>query len=623
MHIFSEHNIEIPPPLPPRRRLKHSNTNPDIDEIKQKRSAWNIIDNVFGRHKKSELHSQSKQIPIALKRNGFMETSSCPIRMDHLSHKQNSFSSPDLTNISSSYNRIDLDDNDLEIMDIERSNSLNSATNQFLCRLPSLNISSNILWSHNLSSNLSSCCDTSAVNLVGANVNAEHYLTEDVSGYCKMVADQNVSLLTVDGQSTHVHVKPVKPSRVIEDISGYCQMAPIFNDISPKDVQKSSRTDTIVKEASLEISCHDEDSISLLDYSLISNDKHSSSRGSCHDENSSSGVSSDEGAIYAHKIRMRSASLQSVKPSLKLDIEHDDAISMTFTESPTSSISVSPHNNNNKLDEKYPSYYPNHNIYNSPLDVKKNSSSNITKSPIKNQNISGSSNGARRATTVKCFTRNVSKKQQIKKSKQRIEDNSLDKEQAAYDENNHFFKEPARPPKIKSKKTSLRNGVQGAGEKAIVEPKTNVNKFKSKNHSRNSADGKSMSTNGLEDGNMKSTRSHKSTKLSKHIHTDMYPKTPPAYHKSLSFSNATPVAKSHRLASLKHSSPATASCHNFIGPDDESVPEECILNTSSSKGNDFTGSILRFASLTRFRKIDFSPLKVKFTNILQRQNPEI
>lgn len=43
---------------------------------------------------------------------------------------------------------------------------------------------------------------------------------------------------------------------------------------------------------------------------------------------------------------------------------------------------------------------------------------------------------------------------------------------------------------------------------------------------------------------------------------------------------------------------------------------------SCKKSNDITSSIKRFSSLPRFKKIDFSPLKLKINSVLQRQNPD-
>lgn len=45
-------------------------------------------------------------------------------------------------------------------------------------------------------------------------------------------------------------------------------------------------------------------------------------------------------------------------------------------------------------------------------------------------------------------------------------------------------------------------------------------------------------------------------------------------------------------------------------------------SSSCKKSNDITSSMKRFSSLPRFKKIDFSPLKLKINSVLQRQNPD-
>lgn len=647
-----QHLVEIPPPLPPRRRLKHSNTNPDIDGVKQKRSAWNIIDSVFNRNKRTEILTRYQQDPLP--------------------NKQTSFSSPDLTNIvatsTSSYNVIDIDDNDLEIMDIERSNSLNSAANQFLCRPPALNISANILWSHNLSASVN---DASIVNLIGANVNSDHFLSEDASGYCKMAstswkegANRKFDTPIVD---QYIHTPPT--NRVIEDISGYCQMAPIINGSGSKDTLKrkpeaQSKSNAIAEDVVVQWQqpTADEDNSSLLDFSLISNDKHSSSRGSCHDENSSSGVSSDEGAIYAQTLRKES--INRIKSTMKLDLDADDAISITCTESPTSPMAISPLEQSStqitqKLDEKYPSYYPNHNIYSSPIDIKRPASlaPRTPKGAVRNLNMSCCSHNARRSSSTKTSSKGTPKKSQNKKLKPE------DKERPGNDENSASYKDSPKAQKMKTKKAQMRGGgiVGGSNaiahyphavaEKPTADTKNIGNKFKSKTKPIHETKKHAMSTTeamGSSTLPMKTAKGA-ATKLN---NFGTLPKTSPSspkhiYRKCASLANRitspTPPAKTTTSAS---SSPATGTVSTVTAhvssatmplsihgqeskdPVNQHLPTidgkctESISPGGASKSGDITGGLLRFATLTRFRKIDFSPLKVKFTNILQRQNPE-
>lgn len=665
--ICSEHSFEIPPPLPPRRRLKHSNTNPDLDEIKQKRSAWNIIDNVFGRNKKSGTLTRS---PTTASATGINHSTRLRTQFDTLCNKQNSFSTPDLTNIAeavtSNYNIIDIDDNDLEIMDIERSNSLNSAANQFLCRPPTLNISSNILWSHNLSSNLSAMGDSSAVNLVGANINTEQFLNDELSDYCKMVSTPhswnedsfNVSKPLSATNSNGFDLSS-NGCRVIEDLSGYCHMAPIFNqkDNSKKTPDHQLKNKIIAQDivvAGKRASYHDDESSSLLDFSLVSNDKHSS-RGSCHDEYSSSGVSSDEGAIYAQNLR--TAALEKVKSKLTLDIEHDDAISITCTESPTSPMAISPaefvlSKQKISFDEKYPSYYPNANIYSSPIDIKKPASNNGTrtlKSPLHNLNMSCCPN-SRKTPTVKTFTKNPMKKQSNRKTKP--DDNSIHRERMGNEENSPLANDAIKMQKLKSKtKTTMRGATNyphiltAGGEKISTDHKSTAHKFRSKTKASVEMEMATMRTP-LKPDEVKgiSTLPHtKSSSGKKYNNFGTLPKTPATpkhiYRKCASFANriTSPSTPSHSSSSPSSTSSSSNDAYptsplstpgqetRDIGMDykytTESVHQQHA--NGSSKGSDITGSILRFATLTRFRKIDFSPLKVKFTNILQRQNSEI
>lgn len=52
------------------------------------------------------------------------------------------------------------------------------------------------------------------------------------------------------------------------------------------------------------------------------------------------------------------------------------------------------------------------------------------------------------------------------------------------------------------------------------------------------------------------------------------------------------------------------------------TPVNVAVESSSKKSSDIANSIKRFASLPRFKKIDFSPLKFKINSVLQRQNPD-
>lgn len=620
---------------------------------------------MFGRNKKS---ATLTRIPSTNSTSRINHSNQ--LHFDSLCNKLNSFSTPDLTNmaeaVTSNYNIIDIDDNDLEIMDIERSNSLNSAANQFLCRPPALNISSNILWSHNLSSNLSTIGDSSSVNLVGANVNTDQFLNDEQSGYCKMVSTSN----SWKEESFNVS-KPLSATnsngfelstngcRVIEHLSGYCEMAPIINQKDsfkkPQDIQVKNKIiaqDIVV--SSKRASYHDDDNSSLLDFSLISNGKHSSSRGSCHDENSSSGVSSDEGAIYVQNLR--TAALDKVKSTLKLDIEHDDAISITCTESPTSPMAISAteftqSKQKINFDDKYPSYYPNSNIYSSPIDIKKPSNSHGThtqKSPLHNLNICCPN--TRKTATVKTFTKNPMKKHSNKKSKP--DDNSILRERIGNEENSPLTNDSIKMQKFKLKtKSTTRTTAQYphliTGDRISPDTKNIANKYHSKTKASIEMEMVTIRTpSKIDEVNGISTLPHtKSNSGKKYNNFGTLPKTPATpkhIYRKCAFANR--ITSPSPPSTPSHSSPSSSSSNDvyLVSPLSSPGQETSDLGNSSmnykyttetmqqhqhhqhtngsSKGSDIAGSILRFA---RFRKIDFSPLRVKFTNILQRQSSEV
>lgn len=527
-------------------------------------------------------------------------------------------------------------------MDIERSNSLNSAANQYLCRPPSLNISSNILWSHNLSSNLSAIGDSSVVNLVGADVNSEGFLSDDLSQYREVTGAcivQEVSVHPTNSEPT-IGSSSVAPCRVIEDLSGYCQMAPIFNGNRAKDSLKRTPDDQsrnriiaedIVIGVSKRISYHEDDGTSLLDYSSILNDKHSSSRGSCHDENSSSGMSSDEGAIYVQSLN--SATLENMKTALRLDIEPDDGISITCTESPTSPMATSPMeclppmHARNKLDEKYPSYYPNSNVYSNPIDIKQpgNISRQMTSSPLRNLNLVCYSNHI----TPKMFIKNTPSKKQSASNKKQAKKSDvtfpMTSNRIDNDENSPAFEEAARSHKLKSKKqNNIRiNSNPNAIGSASIESAHNVSKLKcNAQHSDIEMSGATSSLIG-KTINRASTLPHKSAiRGTNQNQFSTLPKAPSSpkyiYRKCASFAQ--------RIALSPTSSFDTVDSGNEDNTSMESTTKtstESMNSNGTVKGNDITGSFRRFATLTRLRKFDFSPLKVKLTNILQRQNSDI
>lgn len=546
-------------------------------------------------------------------------------------NKQNSFSTPDLTNIvetTSCYNVIDVD---LDVMDIERSNSLNSAANQYLCRSPSLNVSSNILWSHNLSSNLSTIGDFSVVNLVGANVNAERFMSDDIFDISQ-AGRMSIDPVEAKRLPETVPVEPLNSHcRVIEDISGYCQMAPILVGIKSDDSidrppQAPNKANTIAADIVVGInnrnSQHEDDGTSYLDYSLVSSDKSTSNRASCHEEYSSSGVSSDEGAIYAQS--QHSSTLDSMKTALRFDIEPDDGISITCTDSPTSPMVASPtyitplQINQNKLDEKYPSYYPNVHIYSSPIDIK---------SPGKHSHTEHCS-GSRKMFIKKTPT----KKQCMANKKQHKHRNTLHHtslDSIGNEENSPLL---TTAHKLKTKKQCFpwsSSPPAHSSRTIAVTGNSSTDLAYNTNHMdytlKSTFDRVVLSSSDDHAAPCKtSTLPRKSTyRALKQKSFSTLPKPPTAakhnYRKCASMDK-------HVLTSPTFSFEINDSDNELNSSIESNTTtnssEAMIFNATSSKGNDVTGGLRRFATLTRLRKIDFSPLKVKLSSILQRHHSD-
>lgn len=398
-------SAEMPPPLPPRRRiLNHVYTTIDMHAVespgKSRKSTWNLK-NVFGRTKPTKTSDVVKSRTSSTISN--LCATDCQSNL--LTKCKNSFSTPDLTNIAACSASLttkttmtatpippnepnvktELDETDLDIMDIERSNSLNCSTSQFTCRPPPLNISDNILWSHNLSLTLSSTVNSSAINLVGANVNGrDSILGGDISGYCKMAPilnTKNSHQLARTSTKNFDEPSP-KPNQSLDNSTIYCTMAPIMpkTDV-PIQPNQDHVEQNVMKNVTFERQFDfDEDHPSTMDC-LMKSGEHSNDA-SLSDITSSSGVSSYDGASVT---AMRCVTPSDVTtttttttptPMITTAIESrataddqrdsDDAISLTYTESPPHSAQVSRFFNDSpfiyhssKFDEKTPSYFPN------------------------------------------------------------------------------------------------------------------------------------------------------------------------------------------------------------------------------------------------------------------------
>lgn len=247
----SPSRTEVPPPLPPRRppHIYTAMSAPASNgALKHQRSSWNLK-SVFGRGKTDK--APKVAVPKCHTSDLIGARLGDEFQSFPLANCRSSFSTPDLTiaiappksaSIDCKKAVDEVDGGDLDVMDIERSNSLNTSTNQFSRPIP-INVSANIQWSHNLSTTMSSStCNSSAINLVGANVNSIDSISGfDLSGYCRMIPIRGKEESPMDQTST----KPINADApkspnhfLLNNTSVYCTMAALPTKGAPKTEEK-------------------------------------------------------------------------------------------------------------------------------------------------------------------------------------------------------------------------------------------------------------------------------------------------------------------------------------------------------------------------------------------------
>lgn len=325
---------------------------------------------MFGRSKETSKTGKPVEVTKSQTTASISKLCTNDYEPNSLANCKNSYSTPDLTNIVEPSKvatpvKCDCEEVDLDVMDIERSNSLNCSNNQFSCRPAPLNISDNILWSHNLSVTLSSTANSSAINLVGANVNGrDSFLGRDVSGYCKMAPILNKGDRYKIVRTSTFEDQLNKSNEGLNSSSVYCTMAPILPKHDLSAIPKLSFDPPVVnviKNITFERTFDfDEEPLpsSLQECSFKSFEN--SNNASLSDITTSSGVSSYDG----NAALMSTRCITPETPN-KDRQEHDDAISLTYTESPPQTAQTGPINDNpfvfnsSKFDDKIPSYFPN------------------------------------------------------------------------------------------------------------------------------------------------------------------------------------------------------------------------------------------------------------------------
>lgn len=373
----SPSRTEVPPPLPPRRPPHiYTAMSPPTSNgaLKHQRSSWNLK-NVFGRSK-GDKTTPKVSIPKSLTSDIIGARLGDEFQSNTLANCRSSFSTPDLTNaiespkVANADRKEDIDQvdgGDLDVMDIERSNSLNTSTNQFSRPIPiPINVSANIQWSHNLSMTMSSStCDSSAINLVGANVNSIDSISSfDLSGYCRMIPIRGKEESSMEQTSTKQHNVGVSNSPnhfLLNNTSLYCTMAPLpaksesTKSNPPKSQQSKAKQTEHTKNITFERN-FDLDH-KPLDFSFQTENTEIKS---VHNDSCGSELSSDEGIASSisnnttKTLSMDNASICSTA-TFNDHVDHisPDVVNAQLTDdSPFCTDSA-------KFDEKTPSYFPN------------------------------------------------------------------------------------------------------------------------------------------------------------------------------------------------------------------------------------------------------------------------
>ncbi|XP_031621731.1 uncharacterized protein LOC116339812 isoform X2 [Contarinia nasturtii] len=629
-------SAEQPPPLPPRRQINHVYTSINSQTVaiaaasKSRKSAWNLK-NVFGRTKETSKNGKINDVPKSQTAASISKLCSNNFESNLLVNCTNSFSTPDLTNINvepkktTSATKCECEETDLDVMDIERSNSLNCSSSQFTCRPPPLNISDNILWSHNLSLTLTSTVDSSAINLVGANVNnRDSFLGRDISGYCRMapILNDTDRFKMIRTSTTHFEEDQLnKLNQGFDNASVYCAMAPILPKIDQSSILKidadSTSTSNILKHITFErqFDFDEERPISILDSSMKSVDNSNNASSSLSDITSSSGVSSYDG--NAAMLNTRCFTPETTNNTTVDSHEHDDAISLTYTESPPQSAKLSQHINENpfnfqssKFDEKTPSYFPNEKfspvhdtikyiVYNSIKNVKQTPKTNrrIPSEPVaiplnnKESNHEAGNNSGHFKNVKKQTCKGVLKTPtsgKIQKYKQRrgsiTENNGTHIEHhptaIAYKNENWYCDMKSYQTMAESYKyDTLPSSFDSKNVLSHLDPNTKYEPNRHANFEKNS----------------------KATKL-----------------------KSSPRRIYNKCANLAIRMKTPPSTPTEMTPDDQlnsSIDTVMRSNKSYHMSNDGSSNGL-IRSWARFRKIDFSPLKTKINSIWQRPNTE-
>ncbi|XP_055837331.1 uncharacterized protein LOC129905790 [Episyrphus balteatus] len=538
-----EEALEPAPPLPPRKRINtfeqdvggipRSNTNPE-SEMAKKKKYKNVLENIFGRSKRSESVSEGqvsnaedlikcspdKEQPpeqfYANTPNSHLRpkqnNTSLAARKKAMANKRNSFSSPDLSKFNVFDDLSNLDENislSSELLPIE---NLNDSAIEIVIHkdeeslspkrdsLESLNISEQIQPNFNFS------CNSSTVNLVGSNLN----------------------------------IKSSQQQVLIDDNSGYCAMAPIVK-------EQSSDSD---KE-------NDDDQKDDDDDDKTNEGQESHNESAVYENMANSSALNKSSHLYENIGICLSSGGD--KPSADLD--------ESYYQTPRKSII--------SIDDKVPSYYPN------SCDTAKTR----RRSPSIAEKTTNSNNNLRHLANIKVIRREnlyISSPQKIIDQRMRstaaVSGDSIDNHGTPSKKSSSS---PLMARKISENVyTVTRHGIDEFGEHQLAHSQSqrilNLAALQNIDFKFDDTKNESDLKNNCMQGSESASR---------------------IYQKYATLARITPNNK-------------------YI--------DKCSKSSKTNTTNNDLSNVKKFTSLPRFKKIDFSPLKLKINNVLQRHhNSEI
>ncbi|SPP74060.1 uncharacterized protein LOC117580130 [Drosophila guanche] len=620
----------LPPPLPThpyRKRINtfecsplgdipRSCTNPEV-ELAKKKKYKNMLDNFFGgtRQKRagsvSEPDQQPKDDQLPLYENAPTPEMALPLkRTSQLSKSQrNSFSSPDLSKL----NFLDTFEEDIFTQSHESSVELNISLDESAIEpisrdqlvaqitrhlsksgsLESLNVSEQLPNNFNFSA-----CNSSTINLIGSH-------------------------------GAVPHSNQVKKNKImVDDLTGYCVMAPIVKIIEKEVLPQPSGSTASTSSGystgsycSSTSSCNTEDqpTKTLVAPAANESDIYEAMHGSSLNSTTAAATSGFAEHLYENLLAVKAAQELEAHP-------HGIGLSTsTPTESPLPALPQkgtpkekdsyqkeeeedyyqTPRKSIISVDDKVPSYYPN------SCDT------------LKSKRRSPTEHGPSLRHLVSSKLRRERKENLYISSPQQI----IEQRQKANSTSSSASSSSTTKTKISTKKTAAHKISEGVY--AVTHPVKRPNSTNNNNHNNNNIEGieeellhLTMLKNidfKFDDGQSTEEESpvqHRSPSMNGGI---VQPRLEDEYENHYQAAEqATRLLQKYATLAKFGNSPSKSK------PVVQQQQQLQPMTQSVATSNELQppgGGMKKFASLPRFKRIDFSPLKMRLNNVLQRNSP--